>query len=468
LGALAPDPRDTPTFGTPAIRYFAALVVVALGAAGFAIAFRASLSAAYGAASGATDVVAMFERLSPRMRVALPTVGGLLAGLVALATARTARGQGVGDVMEAVAFGRIHLSMKTTLQKSLGSWLAIVGGGSIGREGPLIQFGGSLGDLTARIVGIDGGRARALMAAGTAAGFAAAYNTPLAAVLFVLEVVTGIVALDAVLGTIVATALATAVTRAVIGGGPIYGQRAFTLATSSELVAYVVLGLFAALAAQAFMRLVSAGETLFERSRLPQPWRAAAGGLVVGVVAIVLPQVTGNGYEPLNTVLDGAVPFTLVVALLAAKALATAASVSSGIPGGVFTPTLFLGAALGLCFHHGLVFVLGSAAIGGPGAYALVGMAAMTAATTHAPMMAAVLVFELSGDYAVVVPLLLATAVATLLSRTLRADSIYSAELRRRGLVWEVTLEGRRVLADGVAPRKADSALEGADADGPR
>jgi CIC family chloride channel protein len=216
------------------------------------------------------------------------------------------------------------------------------------------------------------------------------------------------------------------------------------------------------------MRLVSAGEAIFAASRLPQPWRAAAGGLVVGIFAVGLPQVTGNGYEPLNAMLDGAVPFALVVALLGAKAFATAASVSSGIPGGVFTPTLFLGAALGLCFQHALALVFDPAALGGPGAYALVGMAATTAATTHAPMMAAILVFELSGDYAIVVPLLLATAVATLLSRTLRADSIYSAELRRRGLAWELTLEGRRVLVDGTTPSDALPTPGGSDVDGAR
>jgi hypothetical protein len=138
--------------------------------------------------------------------------------------------------MEAVAFGRVQLSMTVTLLKSLGSWFATVGGGSIGREGPLIQFGGSLGRRVAGIFRIDNERARALMAAGTAAGFAAAYNTPLAAVLFVLEVVTGIVALDAILATVVATAIATTATRAVVGGGPIYGQRAFTLTSSTELI----------------------------------------------------------------------------------------------------------------------------------------------------------------------------------------------------------------------------------------
>jgi chloride channel protein, CIC family len=434
------------------IRYFSALILVALGAAGFAIAFRELLEFVFRKGFGHPDVVTTFQHLPRWMRLLLPPTGGLLAGSIALAAVRARQGHGVSDVMEAVAFGRVHLSMRTTLLKSLGSWLATLGGGSIGREGPLIQFGGSLGGALGKIFGVGENRARALMAAGTAAGFAAAYNTPLAAVLFVVEVVTGIVALDAILGTVLATALATAVTRAVVGGGPIYGQRAFNLMNSAELCLYIVLGLVSALTAQCFMRLLSGGERLFGTSGIPQPWRAAAGGLLVGVIAVWLPDVTGNGYEPLNAMLDGKISLHLVAALLVGKALATTASVSSGSPGGVFTPTLFVGAALGVCFHQALVLLLGPTQVGPAGAYALVGMAATTAATTHAPMMSAVLVFELSGDYAIVIPLLLATATATLLSRALRPDSIYTAELTRRGLVWELTLEGRRVLVDSSRP----------------
>ena len=160
-------------------------------------------------------------------------------------------------------------------------------------------------------------------------------------------------------------------------------------------------------------------------------------------MAIAWPQVTGNGYEPLNLLLDEHYSLGLVAVLLVAKALATTASVSSGSPGGVFTPSLFIGGALGLIFGHFVSGYVG--APGSEGGYALVGMAAMIAATTRAPLMAAVLVFELSGDYAIVLPLVLATAFATLLSRRLSVDSIYTAELSRRGVSWEVTLEGRQV-----------------------
>jgi CIC family chloride channel protein len=346
--------------------------------------------------------------------------------------------------MEAVVLGRVRLSMRVTLLKSLASWFAIVFGGSIGREGPLIQFGGASGKLVSDKLGLPTETARLLIAAGTAAGFAAAYNTPFAAVLFVLEVVTGVVVLDAILPALVATVIAVTVTRAAVGEGPIYGQRAFHLQSSIELLAFAGLGVFAALGAQGFMRLLWFGESVFRRPWLGLPLRPAVGGLLAGAIVAVLPEVAGNGYEPLNTLLDGRFATGFEALLVLGKCVATTASVSSGSPGGVFTPTLLVGGAIGFLYAHGLAAI--GVHVGAPGGYALVGMAAATAATTHAPLMAAVMVFELSGDYAIALPLVLATAIGTLVSRRLGRQSIYTAELRQRGIGWEVTMEGRRLV----------------------
>jgi CIC family chloride channel protein len=186
-------------------------------------------------------------------------------------------------------------------------------------------------------------------------------------------------------------------------------------------------------------------ERAFERTGLSRPLRGALGGALVGGIAIGLPEVVGNGHEPLNELLDGHLGLGMVLALLVGKALATSASVGSGSPGGVFTPTLLLGASVGLVFGHVLTDLVGVPGVGPAGGYALVGMAATSAAATHAPVMAAVLVFELSGDYAIVLPLLVATGVSTTLARRLQPASIYGAELARRGLGWELTLDGRTV-----------------------
>jgi CIC family chloride channel protein len=416
--------------------------MVALGAAAFAIAFRAALSFVVHRFGNGPDVVSAARAAPVWLRLLAPAAGGLLAGTLGLWVARAPSGQGVADVMEAVVLGRVRLSMPVTLVKSLSSWVAIVSGGSLGREGPLIQFGGALGKWLSDVLGLSMNRTRVLIAAGTAAGFAAAYNTPFAAVLFVLEVVVGVAALDTLVPVLVATVAATALTRAVVGEGPIYGVRAFQLASPVELLWFAGLGVFVALGAQVFMRLLSLGERLFRHRLLIVPWRSALGGLIAGSLVSVVPEVAGNGYEPLNAILNGQFTAGFVVWLLLAKCVATTASVSSGSPGGVFTPTLLLGGGLGFVYAAALGHA--GAATTAAGGYALVGMAAATAATTHAPMMAAVMAFELSGDYAIALPLLLATGIATFVSRRLRQDSVYTAELRERGVAWQLTLDGRK------------------------
>lgn len=423
-------------------RFLFALVLVALAAAGFAIAFRALLAAALRGAAGAANVVDAMTAAGWWWRLALPMGGALVAGVCARLIARR-EGGGVSDVMEAVALGRGKLSIVVTLVKSTASWCAIVCGGSLGREGPLIQFGGAAGYEVGTRIGLSAEDRRVLIAAGTAAGFAAAYNTPLAAVVFVLEVVAGIAVVDAVVPTLVATVIATALTRAAVGAGPIYGTRGFVATHAGELFAYAGVAVVAAVIAFAFTRLVALGEHVFRRSWLRPPWRQALGGLGAGAVIVFVPAVAGNGYEPLNLVLDGTLPLGVVAALLVAKCVATTSSVASGSPGGVFTPTLLVGGCTGYLWGS----ALGAAGldVGPPGGYALVGMAAAIAAATHAPLMAAVLAFELSSDYAVVLPLVLATAVATAVARVLGRDSIYTAELRARGVSWELTLAGRDV-----------------------
>jgi CIC family chloride channel protein len=423
-------------------RFLAALFFVAVCAALFAVGFRVSLSGIYRWLYHADGVVQAIAGLRPWQRLAVPAGGALVAGL--LSRWRLSRSQGVSNVMEAVVLGKVQLSLRTTAWRVAGSWSAIASGLSIGREGPLIEFGGSLGAAVARIAGVSLNQARVLVAAGTAAGFAAAYNTPFAAVLFVLETIVGIVALDALLPAIAATVVATAITRAIVGGGPIYGERAFAVASPYELVSYAALGVLAVAGAVAFKKTLAFGEQLVERHPVSQPWRAACGGLLVGAIAVFLPSVAGNGYEPLNLVLDERLPAAALALLLIAKIVATSGSVASGVPGGVFTPVLLVGGILGSLY--GLVLHwLGFPAVAGAASYALVGMAATTAATIHAPLTAAVLVFELSGDYPIVLPLLLSTVVATWLSRSVGGESVYQAELRRRGLGWELTLDGRRI-----------------------
>jgi CIC family chloride channel protein len=417
-----------------------AVAAVAVMAAGFAVVFRSSLAAVQ-SAIGARDIVAMIEAVPLWERVLLPVVGGLLAGLVGLVIRRQRGVGGVGYVMEAIVLGRVRVPLVRSTLQLLAAWLAIAGGNSLGREGPLIQAGAAAGEGARRAFRLSDASARLVLAAGVAAGFAAAYNAPMAATLFVVEVVTGVVVLEAAVPVLIAAVIATVITRYALGPAPLYGLRDFGIPAPAELLAFAGLGLVAAPVGVMFLRLLSLADYLWHK--IPIPWRPATGGLVCGVVLIFLPAVAGNGFEPLDALLDGKVAVAMVAWLMLAKPFATAASVGSGQPGGVFTPTLLIGGLVGTLYAAGL------AAIGAnvtPGAYALVGLAAALAATTHAPITSAVLACELTGDFGLVLPLLVACALAAVLARRLYIDSVYTAELTRRGLRWRLTLDGRRMI----------------------
>jgi len=419
-----------------------AVIVVALVAAGFAIAFRGALYQVSLALGGAGSV-AMITAAPVWERIALPAAGGLLVGLVLLIAARVREGAGVGFVMEAIVLGRVRVPLTRSVLQALASWLAIASGNSLGREGPLIQFGAAAGEAARRVFRLDNITARIVLATGVAAGFASAYNAPVAGVLFVVEIVTGVVVLEAIVPMLVAVVIATVATRYALGGAPLYGERAFQLGSPGELLAFAGLGLLAAPVGVGFLRLLGLADRTWRR--LPLPWRPALGGLACGAILAALPLAAGNGFEPLQALLDGRLAIPLAAWLLLAKPVSTALAVGSGNPGGAFTPTLLIGGCTGALYAWGLHHVFG-AAISAPPTYALVGLAAAMAATTHAPLTGAVLACELSGDYALMLPLLVATALAAAWARRLYVDSVYTAELTRRGLRWRLTLDGRRVI----------------------
>ena len=419
-----------------------AVIVVAVVAALFAIAFRGAFSAVV-TWIGGSNVVDMISRLPWWARILLPASGGLGAGLIRLRSAKLRGASGVGFVMEAIVLGRARVPLLRSGLQAIASWLAITTGNSLGREGPLIQFGAAAGEGARRWLGLDDAHAPLVLAAGVAAGFAAAYNAPIAATLFVLEIVTGVIVLEAAIPVMVAAVIATVVIHVTVGSAPIYTTRTFALVDPYELVGFAALGILCAPLGVGFLRWLSLTERWW--SKLPLPARPAIGGALCGVIMCAIPAVAGNGFEEVTSILDGHMALVAVGLLLLAKPLATAASVSSGNPGGVFTPTLLLGACTGLVYATALHTVFGDQ-IASPGAYALVGLAAALAATTHAPLMSALLACELSGDYALVLPLLLACALAAGVARRLYVDSVYTAELTRRGLRWRLTLDGRRVM----------------------
>lgn len=428
-----------------------AVVVVALAAAAFAIAFRATLGlaadglAALAGARGDRSIVTAIAAAPAWLRVLAPAAGGLCAGVVVVGMNRRAGGGGVGYVTEAIVLGRVRVTLVRSVLQALASWLAIAGGNSLGREGPLIQAGAAAGEAARRVFGLDGDDARVVLATGVAAGFASAYNAPIAACLFVVEVVTGVLAVDVIVPIALASVIATIAVRVSLGDAPLYGARVFAF-DEREVIAFVGLGVAIAPVGVGFLRLLGIVETAWRRVALPAPARLALGGALCGGVLVALPLASGNGFEPLSLLLDGRLALGAVAWLLLAKPVATAITVGAGNPGGVFTPTLLLGALVGVLYATGLGALLGDGALSPPGAYALVGLAAALAATTHAPLTAALLACELTGDYALAVPLLATCAVAAAVARRLYIDSVYTAELSKRGLRWRLTLDGRRVI----------------------
>ncbi len=308
----------------------------------------------------------------------------------------------------------------------------IAAGGSIGREGPLVQLSSLVASIAGRWRKWSTPRLRLLVGCGAAAGIASAYNAPIAGALFVAEIVLGSVAMEIFGPLVFASVIATLTVRAFIGSDPIYAIPHFQLNSNWEIVPYVVLGLFAGLVAPWFLRLLNASENLAGRVRVPVFLKMLAGGIIVGALAVFYPEVCGNGYSAVNEILAGHWVWQIVAMILLSKVLATAATFGSGAVGGVFTPTLFVGASLGYLFGIAAGHVPFGLTIN-PSAFALVGMGAFLAATTHAPIMAIIMIFELTLDYQIILPLMLACVVGYYVSVSFEKRSIYSEALKRKG-----------------------------------
>jgi CIC family chloride channel protein len=364
--------------------------------------------------------------------VGAPALGGLLVGWIVETFAREARGHGVPEVMEAVALRHGRIRPRVVVAKTVASGVCIASGGSVGREGPIVQIGSAIGSTVGQFLQVSPRRLRTLVGCGAAAGVAATFNAPVAGALFAVEVILGDFGVPQFSPIVIASVVATVVSRQHLGDLPAFEIPHYSLEHPGELVAYAVLGLLAGLVAIAFTRSLHASEDLFEKLPLPAAAKAMLGGAAVGGIALLAPEVLGVGYEAMNHALTAAPAASLLVGLLLAKILAVSLTIGSGGSGGVFAPSLFLGATLG-----GAVGAVVQAWFPGaapPGAYALVGMGAVVAAATHAPITAIMILFELTTDYKIILPLMISCIVGTLVMSRLHGESIYTVKLRRRGV----------------------------------
>ena len=366
------------------------------------------------------------------LRLIVPAVGGLLAGAIIQFGTRL-RGQvTTTDYMEAVVLGDGKIAARRTLLKCLSALFTIASGGSIGREGPLVQLSALAASLAGRVRKWSTPRLRLLVGCGAAAGIASAYNAPIAGAVFVAEIVLGSLAMEIFGPLVFSSVIATLTVRAFLGADPLYAIPAFRLNHNWEILPYLLLGLSAGLLAPWFIRLLRFSEEWTGRIAAPVYVKMCAGGLIVGALAVFYPQVCGNGYSTVSGILRGEWVWQTLAVILIFKILATTATFGSGAVGGVFTPTLFIGASLGFLFGTGTQHVLGHLEVN-PSAFALVGMGAFLAAATHAPIMAIIMIFEITLDYQIILPLMLACVVAYYTSASIGKQSIYAEALKRKG-----------------------------------
>jgi CIC family chloride channel protein len=363
----------------------------------------------------------------------VPAAGGLVVGPLVRFLAPETEGHGVPEVIEAVMVGGGRIRRRVAAVKSIASAVTIGTGGSVGREGPIVQIGAAVGSAVGQLFALPAAQLKTFAACGAAGGIAAVFNAPIAGAFFALEVISGNFAMPTFSPVILSSVLATVVSRAYFGDRPAFIVQPYALVSIVEIAAYAGLGIVCGAVAVLFVRTMDGFETAARRVPVPKAWWPAAGGLGLGAMVLAVPNVYGVGYATMDAALRGDVPWAWLCLLVPAKMVATSLTLASGGSGGVFLPALYVGAAAGGAYGAGARALLGGLAAG-PGAYALVGMAGVLAAATHAPITAIILLLEVSGDYKIILPVMIVSTLATLVARALHEQSLYTLKLSRRGL----------------------------------
>jgi CIC family chloride channel protein len=382
-----------------------------------------------------SEIITSFAHLSLWQRVAIPTAGGLLAGLVLWLGNRLTsrlRQKSTTDYMEAIVVGTGSISVSASIVKSLSALFSISTGASIGREGPLVQLSSLVASLIAHLRDLPVAQRRQLVACGAAAGIASAYNAPIAGSFFVAEIILGTVVVEALGPLILAAVVATFISQVLHGGGPIYKSPGFVLESSLELVPLACVGLVSGLVAPVYLGFLRLVQRLFSKIAAPAPVKLAIGGAIVGGLAIISPDVCGNGQALLSILFNGNWYSDEILAILLLKLVATAATFGSGAVGGVFTPTLFVGAAIGMLYGRGILYAF-PGLHSEPAMYAIVGMGSFIAATTGAPLTSILMGFELTLDYTIAPLLMVNCVIAYYCSSIFEKQFIYGESLERKG-----------------------------------
>ena len=400
------------------------------GAVGFRYLINSIQSLAYGSSHELLDIISSTPWY---LRLLIPTIGGLIIGPLVYFWAREAKGHGVPEVMESVALRSGLIRKRLVLVKTLASAICIGTGGAVGREGPIVQIGSAIGSAIGQLLKVSAARMRTLVGCGAAAGIAATFNAPIAGSMFALEIVLGDFGLATFSPIVIASVVATAISRAFLGDTPAFIVPPYELVSVWEFPLYVILGLFCAVVGITFTRVLYRTEDLFHQIKMPEYLKAAVGGAILGAMGLMFPQILGVGYGAIDQALVQSYAWWLLFVLIGVKILATSITIGSGGSGGIFAPSLFLGAMAGGFFgnivHQALPGVTAS-----PGAYAIVGMGAVVSATTHGPLSAMLILFEMTGGYKIILPLMITCIISSVVAGQLMKESIYTMKLVRRGI----------------------------------
>ncbi len=372
--------------------------------------------------------------------IIIPAIGGLLVGPIIHFFAREAKGHGVPEVINAMVTKGGRIRPRVAIVKTLASSICIGSGGSAGREGPIIQIGSALGSSIGQLFNMTEEKTKTLVACGAGAGIAATFNAPLGGIFFALEVVLREYGLKNFSSVVLSSVTATVISRSFLGDHPTFQTPPFQLYSIADMPYYFVFGLFTALAALLFIKVLYKSEDIFNSIRIPSYLKPAIGGLLIGSIGLFFPQVFGVGYDVIENTINGELVIGVIVALVFLKIIATSITLGSGGSGGIFAPSLFIGALLGEAFGKTATLILPSTVIP-PGAFALVGMAAVFAGTSHAPISAILLLFEMTGNYQILPPLMVTCVISVIIVRWISKPSIYTLKLLRRGIDVEKHIE---------------------------
>jgi len=377
--------------------------------------------------------ISLIKTVTTHWRILIPAIGGLIVGPITYFFAREAKGHGVPEVMEAVALKGGKIRPRVAFAKSVASAVCIGTGGSVGREGPIVQIGSTVGSIVGSFFKVKPSVLKTFVGCGAAGGIAATFNAPIAGALFAMEIIIGNFGAAQFTPIVVSSVLSTAVSRYYLGDFPAFECPEYHLKNPVELIFYLILGIIAGYVAISYIKVLYKSEDLFERLKFPEYLKPALGGFIIGSIGLYFPQILGVGYETITYALEGNIIWKLLLILIFVKLFANSITIGSGGSGGIFAPSLFLGAMLG-----GLIGTVMNIIFPGitasPGAYALVGMGAMVSAATHAPITGIIIIFELTSDYKIILPLMIACTISLLLASRVHPESIYTKKLIRKGI----------------------------------